>query len=147
VGKRREYDTAIDEAIIEELLKENSLRYSELREGVVKALSRPGPSYETFGIHLKKMLRYKILEKTANGNRGYRLTGEAKARRRLDILGFHPKQHLYRLIISLLFLDVAKPLVPFEHKISDLESFLSEIGVTPHDLIVESVQNDPRESD
>jgi hypothetical protein len=139
-----QYDTDIDNAIVDELASYGPISYLELEDRVVKLRGKT-MSFETFNVHLKKMLKENVLKKDDRG-RGkqvfYSLTEDAKKQRQLNILGVNPKQLLFRRIYEKLFfyeiyhvpLNIVSSQDDFNKILAELKVDIKDLHVTQRDF-------------
>jgi DNA-binding transcriptional ArsR family regulator len=114
-----QYNNNIDNAIVNELNIMSSVSYLELKRRIEELLNRT-ISFDTYNVHLRKMLKENILNKQDDGKRGkhvfYSLTEEAKKQIQLNLLGVNPEQIIFRRIYE------------------KLDRLLLEINATRNDL-------------
>lgn len=133
-----QYDTRIDNTVIDELSKNESISFLKLKRKVERALNRR-LSFQTYNDHLKKMILDKIVFKKDSYVRGkpvfYSLTEDANKRRQLNLLGVSPQQILYRKIYERIFFYEAyhSPLNIIRSD-DELNTFLAELKLTTADL-------------
>jgi len=133
-----QYDTRIDNTVVEELSKNGSVSFLKLKCKVEGALNRK-LSFQTYNDHLKKMIHDKIVFKTDSYVRGkpvfYSLTEDANKRRQLNLLGINPKQILYRKIYErIFFYEVYHSPLNIIQSENGLNSFLDELKLSKADL-------------
>jgi hypothetical protein len=133
-----QYDKNTDQTIINELGHSERLGYLELKKRIEKSLKR-AISFDTYNVHLKRMLKENILSKQDNQERGkpvfYSLTEKAKKQIQLNLLGINSKQILFRRIYEkVFFYEVYHTPLNIVSSEQELDVFLSEINATRSDL-------------
>jgi hypothetical protein len=128
----------IDNAIVNELNIISSVCYLELKRRFEESLNRT-ISFDTYNVHLRKMLKENILNKQDDGKRGksvfYSLTEGAKKQIQLNLLGVNPEQTLFRRIYeNLFFYDVYHAPLNVISTEEELDRLLLEFNATRNDL-------------
>ena len=116
----------------------SSVSYLELKRRIEELLNRT-ISFDTYNVHLRKMLKENILNKQDDGKRGkhvfYSLTEEAKKQIQLNLLGVNPEQIIFRRIYEkLFFYDVYHKSLNIISTEEELDRLLLEINATRNDL-------------
>jgi hypothetical protein len=99
------YDERIDNAIINELSKNLSCLYRELKRKIEKRLQKT-ISFDVYNLHIRKLLKANILGRDHAGKRGkkvlYSIADEAKRQIQLKLIA-HPKKSIFRKIYEKFF--------------------------------------------
>lgn len=144
-----QYKHEIDD-IIMDLIWDRFLGYNELKRAIDGKLGRK-LSYETFDLHVDRLLQKKLIEKVGDtGRRGtsvqYHVTGETKRKKQLQILGYDRKQLLLRKVYEqILLFEFSRG--PYILKFEQIQGLLSELGIRVKDLKISSIKRIPLDYD
>jgi DNA-binding Lrp family transcriptional regulator len=127
------YDERIDNAIINELSKNLSCPYRELKRKIEKHLQKT-ISFDVYNLHIRKLLKAKILGRNHAEKRGkkvlYSIPDEAKRQIQLKLIA-HPKQSIFRKIYEkFFFYEVHYSPRKVISSEKEFDKLLSELNIT-----------------
>jgi hypothetical protein len=136
-----QYNSRVDEIIVESLMKNGKMSYLNLKRGIEKVLFTNHDrqlSKSVYKFHLDKLLKEKTIHKEDSGIRGkevhYSLTADVRKKRQHSLLGIDPNQTLLRKIYAGLFSKLIVGSSFYCYEIDNLKGFLTSIGATKNDL-------------